>query len=335
MNFLLKSLVYSAVLVLSCLSGAAQADEPASQGECRRLAKVEFPAPDRPSPAQEKSLKGCDAEDFYYGIKTKIDYVKARHCALSTQNSGQARNDGVLMMLYANGQGVARNYKIATKAACSAEAAEMETVGRLQHLANMESGKEGAHPKIDICDDITSGFMQGYCARIQSELADQTREQEFARLTSNWNAIERGAFQQLKKQADTFVAARSDLEVDQSGTARGAQVLDEAWTQKEDFLKSLQDFEAGKLPAFSKGDYAKLDRELNQLYLQLKRTKDPEFGTVKKEDIQRTQRAWLAYRDAWVRFAKAKYPSIPEYALNAYFTKKRTEMLKELLADRK
>jgi hypothetical protein len=177
--------------------------------------------------------------------------------------------------------------------------------------------------------------MQGYCARIESGLADQTREQKFARLTSNWNVTEQGAFQNLKKQAETFIAARSDLEVDQSGTARVAEVLEEASTQKEDLLKSLQDFEAGNLPTLSMDDYVDLDRELNQVYLKLKQAKDPEFDTVKMADIQRTQRAWLAYRDAWARFGKAKYPSIPAYAWKAYLTKKRTEMLKELLVERK
>jgi uncharacterized protein YecT (DUF1311 family) len=355
MNALLKSLLHSGVFVLSCLSAAAQASDaktagaraisvdrqnavenldPAIQGECRRLDKVEFPASDRPTAEQEKGLKNCDAENFYYGIKTKIDYIKARHCAFSIQNREQAQNDGVLMMLYANGQGVTRNYTIAKKAACSTDAAPMEIVGWMQHLTNMGSGNEGDHPKIDICDDITSGFMQGYCARIQSELADQAREQKFARLTSNWNTTEQGAFQKLKKQAEAFIAARSDLEVDQTGTARSAEVLEEASTQKEDLLKSLEDFEAGNLPTFLKDDYVELDRELNQVYLQLKQAKDPEFSTVKIKDIQRAQRAWLAYREAWVRFGKAKYPSIPVYAWKAYFTKKRTEMLKELLADR-
>jgi hypothetical protein len=71
------------------------------------------------------------------------------------------------MMLYANGQGVTRNYKFAKKAACSTDAATMEIVSWLQHLTNMGFGNEGANPKIDICDDITSGLMPGYWARIQ------------------------------------------------------------------------------------------------------------------------------------------------------------------------
>lgn len=337
------------VFALSCFLATAQANEnpnladqknavinrdPAIQGQCSRFDKFNFPASDKPSVAQEKGLKNCEAERFYYGIETKIDYVKARYCAYSTQSQEKSPNYGVLMMLYANGQGIARNYKIAKKAACDTDAAVMETVGRMQHLANMESGKEGANPKIDICDDITSGFMQGYCAKIQSGLADQTRAQQFASLTSNWNIKERAAFQKLKKQAEAFITARSELEVDLSGTARSAEVLEEAETQKEDLLKSLQDFEAGNLPAFSNDGYTKLDRELNRVYLQLKQTKDPEFDTVKMKDIQRTQQAWLAYRDDWVRFGSTKYPSVPAYAWKAYFTKKRIGMLKELLSYR-
>lgn len=341
-NFIIHSILASVAFVTFTDTASAHPDsdhldssvdrlDPTVRAECKRLEKVEYPEPDKPTAEQEKELKNCDAENFYYGIKTEIDFIKARHCAFSTQNRVRAPNYGVLMMLYANGQGVTQNYTIAKKATCNAEGAPAEIVGRMQHLRNMEAGKEGAHPEIDFCNDITSGYMQGYCAWIWSELADQAREQKFVKLTSSWNVTSQTAFRKLKKHAESFITERSFSEVDQSGTARGALVALEDVTQKEDFLKTLQDFEAGDLPRFSQDDYVKLNRELNQVYQQLKRKKDLDFGTVEMDGVQRVQRSWLAYRDAWVKFGKAKYPSVPEYAWKAYFTKKRTEMLKGLI----
>jgi uncharacterized protein YecT (DUF1311 family) len=298
--------------------------------QCDGLVNVTYPSSDKPNSSQKVTLQGCDPDTLYYGLDgKKIDYVQARLCALSTP-SPQDYSSSVLMMVYANGQGVKRNYKLAKKAACDVEGAPAEIQSRIQHLLDMETGKKGANSKIDICDDITSGFMMGYCSSLDSNLKEQIREQKFNEISSRWTDEEKAGFKILMSKANKFFTERSESEVDQSGTARAAMSIAEYTALREDFSNSLSDFESGKLPAFTQKDFTVADRKLNRTYGKLKKDKaEDDLNTVKMEDIQRVEYIWISYRDAWVDFGKLKYPSIPDYAWKTYFTNKRTKMLSD------
>jgi hypothetical protein len=115
----------------------------------------------------------------------------------------------------------------------------------------MQLGKAGSAPKIDLCDDITSGEMGGYCASIDSSLATQERERVFAALTATWGKESREAFVRLRARADGFIDARVG-EVDRTGSARVAFVVEEQDRQRADLLQSLRAFEAGELPEMSR-----------------------------------------------------------------------------------
>lgn len=301
---------------------------PAVQAECARYLPLSYPDADRPTPEQGGQLANCDAERLYYGIGQAADPVKARLCAL-TNSEDLAQEAGVLMMVYANGQGVERNYAMAKKAACLAGGAPLELAGRLAHLNDMALGTRGFAPHIDICDDITSGFMQGICADIQSELAGQVRKQKLEALTAGWSRQAQKALVQFQRHADQFFADSSRLEVDQSGTARGAQVIEAEFELQEDWLASLQAFEEGRLPAYSSREYAKLDHELNKRFQALQR-RAPSSGTVTFEDIREAQRGWLTYREALVMFGRQKYPTVAAHAWRAFATEKRIQALNEL-----
>jgi uncharacterized protein YecT (DUF1311 family) len=322
------------LLVCLLCAGAAQAQRIEA---CDAFDGLQYPAADMPSAAEAADLVKCSPTSLYYGIGTKFDYQKARLCDFVQKEKGAYYySSAVLMMVYANGQGVSRNYELAKKAACDIDgAAPAEIEARLGHLDRMRLGQAGSQPRIDVCDDITSGVAGGYCAGIRSSMADQEREQVFESLTVNWNADSRKAFTELRKKAQQFAEARSGGEVSKGGTAQAAFMTEEEDRQKRDFLKSLRDFDAGRLPVASQRDFLAADRELNEVYQWLKRTKDSEYyGEVKFADIVATQRVWLAYRDEWVAFGKVRYPAVADYAWKAYFTRKRTEMLKKLLTQR-
>jgi uncharacterized protein YecT (DUF1311 family) len=53
---------------------------------------------------------------------------------------------------------------------------------------------------------------------------------------------------------------------------------------------------------------------------------------VTKDSIRVAQRAWLGYRDAWVAFAKIKYPLITLDTIRTWLTQKRTAELEEFLS---
>ncbi|MYN01436.1 DUF1311 domain-containing protein [Pseudoduganella sp. DS3] len=311
--------------VLLAMTAGAHAEN----AECERHLLATYPFPHRPTAEQTAALQDCDADKLYYGIGQHFNYVKARHCAFAKDNHE------VLMMLYANGLGVPRNYAVAKMAACRADSAPMVTAGRLESLGRMQTGKEGPSPKIDMCDDASSGVLLGRCVGIKSALVAQEREDKFERLANRWSDAEKAALQLLRKRASAFAEAHGRGEVDLSGSARSAFVGQAINAQEDDFLKSLQEFEAGKLPAFTQSDFAQADKELNLAYQRLKAQKDPDYvGGVTFAEIQGVQRNWLAYRDAWVAFGKVRYPAVAPHAWRAYFTQKRTAMLNELAAAR-
>ncbi|MGW8390887.1 hypothetical protein [Pseudoduganella sp. HUAS MS19] len=262
------------VTALFALAANAHADT--SECEIHKLAT--YPFPHRPTAEQAAALKDCDADKLYYGIGVHFDYVKARHCAFATD-----RQD-VLMMLYANGLGVPRNYAVAKMAACRSEATEIEA--RVARLARMQTGKEGPSPKIDMCDDAANSHLVSRCAAIRLDLVDQERNARIDTISARWNDADQAALLQIRRNA-------VDTE------------------QIEEILKSLQDFEAGKLPSYAAGDAAAAERELGQMKIEPER-----------------QRSWLAYRDAWVALGKLRYPSVAPHAWKAYFAKRRIAALK-------
>jgi uncharacterized protein YecT (DUF1311 family) len=303
--------------------------------QCERYKGLQFPAADKPSSAEAAALGKCSPTALYYGTGGKVDFVKARHCAFMQPDETFDPSNGVLMMVYANGQGVPRNYELAKKAACETWSAPAELEARFEHLKRMQSDAARPSPKMDLCDDITSGLMGGVCESIRVDLATRDREIVFEKLTSKWAQGSRDALAKLRSKAEVFFVARAGGEVDQSGSARVAFLLKEENRLRTDFLRSLQAFEAGRLPSVGKREFAETDRELNAAYQRLRRTKDPEYaGAVKMVEIVAAQRVWLDYRDEWVKFGRERYPAVSHEAWMAYFTGKRVRMLRELLKGR-
>jgi uncharacterized protein YecT (DUF1311 family) len=100
----------------------------------------------------------------------------------------------------------------------------------------------------------------------------------------------------------------------------------------------LQQAEAGRPPPYTEAQAKLLDRQLNEVFAKLKASPDPEpwpgYSGVTMDNILRTQRAWLALRDAWLRFAALRYPDVPAHAWLGHFTEQRLKELRDLLAER-
>ena len=93
------------------LSATAADTYDAMMAEVRRDCVKAAPAwPGRDQPPA--GAKPCDSTGFCYGIDKPVDYAQARLCAFAEPDLG------VLAMLYANGQGVTRDYGVARKAVC-------------------------------------------------------------------------------------------------------------------------------------------------------------------------------------------------------------------------
>ena len=309
--------------------GVGHAESTAWYAGCLKVKDAAPPPADLPAPSAVAALQQCPATDLYYDTKSMsapkpADWRPARHCALASQHSG------VLMMLYQNGQGVQKDPLLALKYACSIDAAPAEMQGRIAHLQQINASGRGM---IDLCDDITSGYMMGVCSAIDARQKQRVRAQATGKLSEGWPAVAQASLQKLQAAADKFADARAAHETDLSGTARAALGISARTAELDQLAHDLHEYEAGKLPAsISKEQAAALDKELNAIYGKLmKKPAQTYAGAVGKDGIRATQRLWLAYRDAWMNFGAVRYPSVTSETWAGRLTSRRNVQLQDLL----
>lgn len=300
---------------------------------CEEARNTPFPSGDRTLPEATKGLESCSSMDLYFGFDRPADPVKARQCAYLEMDRGDDEVFGgssILMMIYANGKGARRNLDLAIKLACGIEGAPAEVEGRVAHLARLKR-ENWQGDDFSLCDDITSGFMEGHCAALRERFKSSTREGRLSKLTAAWTGKDKKAFETLEGALQAFVQSRLENEVDLSGTARAALQIEEESSLRKVFLSAVEECEHEKLPRFSAQQAAAADGELNAIYMKIQTKSDFSSGTVTREGIKKTQRAWLKYRDAWVAFGQQKYPGVDADSWKAWLTGQRVEMLKEFL----
>lgn len=292
-----------------------------------------------PAEAQTPPDAGCDSDTLI----REAEHAAARACAWAERSEGEAAQAvfggaASLVVIYANGLGVPRDFALARRMACEAGGAYAEVEGRLEHLAAIEAGTD--QEPLDFCDDITSGYMMGFCAEREAALAREARGRTWSTLLAGWPAAHRDAWTSLRAAADAFFEQRVANEVDVSGTGRAAFIVGETEALEIALLESVQAFERGELPQATADDLAGADRRLNESYAAARAAAKPEaaddgsmfgpLGTIKPEGIRDAERAWIKYRDAWVTFGAARYPAASETAWKHYFTVQREKQLREL-----
>jgi uncharacterized protein YecT (DUF1311 family) len=319
-----------------------------SKAICRQVSKLVPPKTDWPDAAQARELAKCDSEALYYGIGMQADPVKARQCALLEARRGQVgdggfHGDALLMTVYANGHGAARNLELATAMACRVEGAPAEVDGRVKHLNQLlKTGWQG--DDFSFCDDITSGLAEGQCAAHRASMADVTREHRFDAMAQSWTPAQKKAFSMLRGAADAYVRASSGNEVDMTGTARGARSIAAGQRLNDEFADVLAALQAGKPLTAGDVSFRQADEQLNEIYGRVMLIQTPDSDrlpsdppdvlpdtSVSKSGIRETQRTWLRYRDAWVAFAAARFPKVDADMLKTRLTLQRTDDLQQFL----
>ncbi len=312
----------------------------ASKAICRRLRTLEPPASDWPDAATASALRGCDSDALYYGIGIPAAPARARQCALLQarrfdRNGGAFAGIGMLMTIYANGVGAERNLDLATSLACRIQGAPAENDARAEHLQSLKAAHwTGAD--FNYCDDITSGYSGGVCAAQQASIADVARSDRLDALTSGWSEPEQQAFASLRASAAAYAKASSEDEVDLTGTARAAFMIEREQEVMQGFADSLGKLEHGGLPAGSASGLQAADASLNDVYRRLmavggKGGSTIDYGTVTKDGIRQAERAWLRYRRAWAAFARVKFPKIAAGAVQVALTQQRAAYLNGIL----
>jgi uncharacterized protein YecT (DUF1311 family) len=238
--------------------------------------------------------------------------------------------EAMLMMVYANGDGVKRSFDVAIKMACELDNASLgETQGRVERLKKYKTENWKGND-FDLCQDSMSGFLQGQCAIHEEKSAAVDRKRKLDSLVAHWSEAERTALASLRVAAEEFFKARASNEMDLSGTGRTAFYQSEMTSLEDGFVEKLEKAEQGRLPRASTSEFAKADTELNAVYADLKRTwEDEVVGSVTVAGIKQTERAWIRYRDAWVTFAGIKYPTTNPETWKTLLTRERIKMLRE------
>ena len=310
---------------------ASSGDFDKSRALCRRLRDREPPASDRPGPAAEAALKGCDSEALYYGIGRPADPVRARQCAFVEAQAGEGgvfSGRTMLMTIYANGRGAGRDLDVAIHLACGIEGAPMESHGRVSRLAELKS-KGWKGQDFHFCDDVTSGLAMGYCASHEARLAGARRESALAAMASGWTAASRQAFERLRAAHAAYVEAHGSGEIDLSGTARAAIAINAEEALRDELQDVLERLRSGRSMPTPAARLAAEDAQLNAAYRKrLQEAGGGDYpGAVTKEGIRAAERAWLRYRDAFLAFAAVQYPRVPSDELAAWLTRRRTALL--------
>ncbi|MDD3183273.1 MAG: DUF1311 domain-containing protein, partial [Alphaproteobacteria bacterium] len=186
--------------------------------------------------------------------------------------------------------------------------------------------------KVDLCDDVTSGFMMGFCAAIESDVKEDQRQTQTARMISAWPFEQQTAFTKLNEVAQNYFNAHASEEMDLSGSGRAAFEIEEENVMKVKFMDAIKTFESGKVPSSSSEDFVNADRELNLVYAAAIKKADPQADSVlpSKDGLRKTQRLWLAYRDAWVAFAVLRYPHVSADSLKTVLTRERSALIKAI-----
>lgn len=306
---------------------------PSADEICASVSSVALPKKARSSTPLPDEVRHGDSERYYYGLGVPVDYDRAFVLASREYERDPYGSvfggSTMLMMLYANGRGVpAPNLDLAIRLACKLEGPPAEREGRVRHLGAMRSGS--ARGPFDVCDDVTSTNMEGFCESRDGALRAQEQARVLASRIRDWPEGQRLALKQLQDAAAAFWQLRGANEID-APMFMGAAITSEEQVLRDGLHEALMRVMDGELPRAGEEEVRRSDDELNRVYRSLMSAKY-EDTLLRPQGIRKTQRKWLAYRAAWVSFGAARYPEVDARAWETWVTLARTEQLKELLS---
>jgi hypothetical protein len=145
-------------------------------------------------------------------------------------------------------------------------------------------------------------------------------------LAANWTDCDLINYDSLYTAAFSFFQAHGAKEVDPS-----RDFIAVTSAQFNELVSALERFEHGELPHFSEDDLTQADAELNLAYQKIQKNPKFHYPGATQGGIKETQRAWIAYRDALVRFEQGRLPGVSQESWKAWLTRQRLETLKQFV----
>jgi uncharacterized protein YecT (DUF1311 family) len=194
--------------------------------------------------------------------------------------------------------------------------------------------KDDPTKRYDFCATVGGDFwkiVEMDCGAIEVDLKDKQRETRLIELTASWTEEQKTAFAALKRIHAAFVTKSVEGEPAACITGTTGEELEIRDDLSQQFVDDLEVFERGKLPHFSHENAENADRLLN---VSFRKVVDPLTEQAKRGDnfclkptepIRVAERAWIAYRDAWVRFAQVRWPEVSSDSWLTFLTRERAE----------
>jgi hypothetical protein len=205
--------------------------------------------------------------------------------------------------------------------------AEAEKEGMLDALSKIRAGAPSS--AFRVCDYATSTMLATACFEREDSDKQHVEEDYFQDLQATLRGPAISSFAKLRAAEGAFAGAISGNEVDASGTGGPVFTLRAERQQKDAFLDLVRSVMSGALPPAR--PLANADKDLNAVYGKIMKGKDKTvLGTVDKDGVRTTQKAWLTYRDRFVAFAAAAAPAVPADTLKAVLTEQRVKQLQDL-----
>jgi Lysozyme inhibitor LprI len=231
-----------------------------------------------------------------------------------------------LAMMYANGEGVTRNLKIAKHLACTSEG----WTDPQEVLKDMGSGK-----RFVLCEEDGSRFggrqVNYLCSGIRLNQVPEQLKRQRAATVATLSVEARPAFLSLEAEWKRLQKASNDSYVESCGNGNGCPTYEMQYDLQlqRRWVALLKEIESGALPAAieTSAEFPVADKELNRTYQgQLTDTYEDNL----KLALRKSEREWLRYREAWVQFGMARWPDTSADQWRAWLTSQRTVELSAL-----
>jgi uncharacterized protein YecT (DUF1311 family) len=290
-----------------------------------------------------------DGLNLYYSDSPR-HFEEARLCALqqlgifrkkdSPAGSPDDLNsaDGTIVltlaMIYANGEGVRRNLPLARQFVCE-DGDEVATPSRNEMLDEFDKAVKD-NGRFDACADGDFGRRFSYlCLGLQDSQASEEIIAREKAISASLSPTLKASFMALRATQNKFQEAflRMQSAGCEGGSGCGPIMEDYELAVARSWLGALKAIQADSPPCsgVSASAFLKLDAEINNRYKELLRDDAQQTAELSGVSIassdRAADRAWLAYRDAWVRFGHLRWPSVPADQWRAWQTQEWISLL--------
>jgi hypothetical protein len=337
----------AAILVATCafaMTAAGQGTPADLPADCSAYTSVPLPPEANKGPVPKMS-PACASYRSYRGIGRPVNYAEARACAWQerlAQKAALRQNEDeptawvvggslILADVYFNGAGVKRNIPLAMRFACESEEGMAKLA--LPDIAKL-NGSPPVHGPFEFCDYAATTFTMNFCGGYASEINDDRKSRYYSSLKFSMTPEQNAAFEKLLASQKAYVTAHA-FEVDQGGTIRGLRTLGSESILKDLFHAEVVHFERKKWPTLSANQVTTADALLRHQYettlqkLGTRTNEEIDEGAVTADHLADVQAKWETYRDAWVAFARLRYPAAVA-TIRAEITLRRYLLLKTI-----